>query len=186
MKNIPHSIWNSKAIRKRLMQEAHFEGSIGQPEKPQYWVNVPLTDTFGETTLRNYNPGIFDSDPHEIQQVFAKVVRKMLQAKYGHDGLWMVGWTHPPATWQQIRVDGDNVWGRMIMLWCDEDADPQFAIEFDDEKFVEMMSKGEAYYVDQAERAWISWDEYFGKKAQKSDLCVSEAQTHKEALSTLG
>jgi hypothetical protein len=185
MKKLPSNIWASGAIRLRLEQEARFESAHGLPCKPQYWVSVPNVDsTYQSATLRNFVPDLMNCDPHEMQIMFAEQIRKELQRMLHHDGVWVVGWTHPPQSWENIATDGDNCWGRMIILWLDEDGDPQMVQEFDN-YFAVMLSYGEDYYVDQSEKAWLMYDYHFGKKAMKNDLGIHESQMTKEALETL-
>jgi len=182
--NLPENIWNSPAIRKRLWQEAGFDIDRGV-FKQQYWMLVPEAPSMrGEITLRNYTPSVIDVDPHELQVHFAKEMREALQRTVAHDGVWIVGYTHPPGSDQVVRVDGDNAWNRIIMIWLDEDADAQFTVE-SDLPFIDMVTAGKHYYCNLADQAWEKYEEAFGKRAMKGDFMLSEDQKNKEALSTL-
>ncbi len=182
---LPANIWNSKAIRNRLFAEASFECAHGMPSKFHYWVVVPEGDTMrGQIVLKNYTASPLSIDPHEMQQEFARQVREVLQKELHHDGVWVVGWTHPPEAWEAVRIDGDNVWGRLIMIWLDEDADPQYTVE-SDLPFLAMVEAGIENYLGQAARAHEAWSKEYGKKAMKEDFGIKANQTTKEALATL-
>jgi hypothetical protein len=185
IKNLPSNIWESPAIRKRLYQESCFECDWGIADKKQYWAVAPIPDDkHGVATLRNYDPkGILNSDPHQIQQIFAQDVRKMLQSEAGFDGLWVVGYTHPPTTTEVLK-DGDNCWGRLFMLWLDEDADTQFTMEADI-PFVQMFERGAKYYVGMANEAHETWKEIYSQKVLKEDMGLGADQQKKVALETL-
>lgn len=186
--NLPDNIWLSPVIKKRLLMEAGFESTNhGRPPKAQYWFSAPMaTDLKSRmgVTLKNYVPGVFDVDPHDMQMAFASELRWRLQQNIGHDGLWIAGWTHPPGNDQTIRVDGDNAWNRLVMVWLDGDGDPQFTVE-SDLPFVEMISRGGYYYIEMAEEAYQAYVEAYGLKAMKDDLGLGEDQMTKAALAAL-
>ena len=149
MKHLPENIWQSPVIRKRLEAEAAFECAHGSPQKPQYWICVPDATNISSrhnAVLKNYNAGVLDIDPHEMQQSFVQELRYRLQKEVGHDGVWIAGFTHPPATFEAIKVDGDNCWNRLVMIWLDGDCDPQFTVEFD-RPFVELIQEGGHYLL---------------------------------------
>lgn len=180
---LPFDLWESPAIRKRLLQEAMFDQNA-VPAKDQYWIYVSQPDKTGQVVLRNFNPGPLDPPPHEMQIAFAEAIRATLQKEYGHDGFWMVGFTHPPASWESIRTDGDNCWNRFLMIWADKDGDIKFPFETED-RFVEMLENGDLYYVGVAERCWQAYDEAYGKKALKEDFGISPEQMTKPTLTAL-
>lgn len=183
--SLPEHLWNSPVIRKRLYDEAGFESNHGAPHKVHYWMIVPEANIMrGEVILKNFEPNFCDIEPHEMQQEFARQVQKMLQSGLHHDGMWICGWTHPPASHDVIRVDGSTCWDRLVMIWLDEDGDPKFTVE-SDIPFAAMMESGERYYYDLAERAWGAWDEFYGKKAMKDDFAVTDGQQTKAALASL-
>lgn len=180
------AIWDSPVLRQRLKAEAAFESRNGRPEKAQYCVFAPHNGGGRAcNTLRNYKPEVLDIDPHEMQVAFAQELRWRLQKELHHDGIWLVGWTHPPSTHQAIMVEGDNCWSRMVILWLDEDADPQFCLDIDDTPFVEMIQRGGRYYLDMSERAWLEWSKDYGKRAIKDDFGLREDQTKKAVLSSI-
>lgn len=185
MTHLPSNIWKSKAIRTRLEQEARFESNHGRADKPHYWIIAPEGDSRrGEVVLSNFEESILDCEPHELQQDFARQIQKSVQKEAHFDGVWLVGWTHPPAGWDAIRVDGNNCWGRLIMIWLDEDADAQYTVE-SDIPFIQMVQAGVDNYITQAERAHHEYVAHYGKKAMKNDFGIKEDQTSKEALSTI-
>ncbi len=178
---ITDAIWNSKIIKDRM----GFEAVMADSAKPHYWFVVPTGKSRRDTAvLKNYTPGVLDIDPHEMQQVFARDLREALQEQINHDGIWMVGWTNPPASGQVIATDGDNVWGRLAMIWLDEDGDPQFTVE--SESFViEIISNGVMYYVDLCEQAYKAYAKDFCTKVLKKDMGLKEDQMTKAVLSSL-
>ena len=183
--NLPENIWNSPVLRKRFAAEAIFEGNNGFSEKPHYWFVAPEGDSKrGSVEIRNFKPSVFDIDPHELQKIFAQELQMKLQKEIHYDGLWVVGWTHPPATYDVIRTDGDNCWGRLAIIWLDCDADPQYTVESELE-FAEILQNGKDYYVKLAEEAHQSWLETYGHKVMKSDMGLREDQLTKSALSSL-
>jgi len=184
--NLPSNLWNSPVIKKRLMQEAGFESNHGISEKQHYWCLVPHADSGdGTVILRNYpENSIVDADPHEMQQEFARNVMWSLQTQAHFDGLWLVGFTHPPTSYGVI-TDTENCWNRLMAIWFDSDGDPQFTLE-SDLPFVKQLEAGEQYYVDLAQQSHEQWKEIYGQKAMKSDMLLSEDQARKAALEALG
>lgn len=182
---LPENIWNSPVIRKRLADEASFESNYGYSEKAQYWFSVPEGDSKrGNIVLKNYKPGVLDIDPHDIQQDFAYQLRKLLQQELHFDGVWIVGWTHPPSSGNVIRTDGDTVWARLVMIWLDEDADPHYTVE-SDIPFSAMLQGGIASYARLADEAHQTWARDYDKKARKEDFGLRENQQTKAALAAL-
>jgi len=183
--NLPSNLWNSPLIKQRLYQEAGFECSHGKPTMQHYWFIVPESDTKVDLIeLKNYESSMLNLDPHPHQMGMAKELMIMLNKNIDHDGLWIVGWTHPPAGWEAIRVDGDNCWNRMVMIWLDEDGDIQFPVETD-LPIYEIVSNGLEYYTELCETAWQTWDEAYGKKAQKQDFGLKDEQVTKKTLAAL-
>ncbi len=184
MKSLPSELWNSPVIKKRLAQEATFECAWGVPDKKFYWCMVPLADSKdGIQILRNYKDSVMNADPHEMQQAFARKIMEELQQQCHFDGLWLVGFTHPPSTYGTI-TDTETCWGRMIAIWFDEDGDPQYTLE-SDLPFIEQAKAGEQYYVGLANQAHDQWKEMYGRKAMKSDMMLKDSQTSKAALEAL-
>lgn len=185
MIHLPENIWNSQVIKKRLWNEANFESNNGAPAKAHYWIVAPTVDgSRDHHILKNFSVGIMDVEPHDMQMAFAQELRYRLQKDLSHDGLWLVGWTHPPASWEAIKVDGDNCWNRLVMVWLDEDADPHFTVETDI-PFVEMIGRGGHYYLELAEEAHKTWAEAYGKKARRDDFGLRDDQQTKKALAAL-
>jgi hypothetical protein len=184
MSKLPANLWQSPVIRQRLEQEASFECAWGISQKTYYWVQVPNADTKkGSITLKNYEESISDVNPHELQVVFAKELQEFLMKEAGFDGLWIVGYTHPPSTYGAL-TDTENVWNRLILLWCDEDGDPQYTAEFD-RPFIELLQDGVLYFANQAHNAHQSYLETCGKRMIK-DLSIKEGvDQHKAALMAL-
>lgn len=182
---LPENVWKSKVILNRLEAEARFESNFGFAEKKHYWFTVPEGDSKrGNIELRNFRPSEFDADPHPHQKGMAINLQSALQKEAGFDGVWIVGWTHPPSMAELIRIDGDNCWSRLVMIWLDEDADPKYTLESDIPIF-EMIQNGIEYYLSLAHQAHEKWDEAYGKRAMKDDFQIKEGQMKKAALSTI-
>ena len=183
---IPENIWNSPVIRQRLLLEAAYEcDTHGAPQHPFYWFNVPEGDTKrGALDLRNFVPTPFHIDPHALQMDFAREIREHLQSEEHHDGLWIVGWTHQPPQYEAIRIDGDNTWCRMVMIWLDEDADPQYTLE-SEVPFFQMVENGTSYYVGLAAEAYEKWQEIYSSKNLIKDMELKDDQISKPALEAL-
>jgi hypothetical protein len=183
--SLPQNLWTSEIIKRRLLQEAGFECRYGIPEKKQYWIVAPEADTGrGKHVLMNFKPSFMDIEPHNAQQQFALMLQAVVQFEAGHDGLWLVGWTHPPTTAEAVRVDGDNAWGRLVMLWLDSDGDPKFVAE-SDLPFADMVEHGVEYYCGMAEQSYAQFNEMVGAQAMKADFGIKEEQQTKAVLGSL-
>jgi hypothetical protein len=184
MRHLPENLWKSPFIKKRLDQEANFECAWGLPSKPHYWVQVPNADTKkGNVTLSNYEPSVENVNPHEIQQIFAKELHDFVMKEAHFDGLWIVGYTHPPSSYAAL-TDTDNVWGRLIMIWCDEDGDPQYTAEFD-RPFYEMLQDGILHFANQAHHAHLGFLDVCGKGMMKELSLKEGVHQHRAALESL-
>ncbi len=185
MKSLPSELWNSPVIKKRLFAEACFECDWGIPDKKFYWCMVPLADSKnGFAVLKNYKDDAMNSDPHEMQQVFARKIMEELQRHAHFDGLWLVGFTHPPTSYETLTDTGNNCWNRMICIWFDDDGDPQYTLE-SDLPFIKQAEVGEQYYVNLAQEAHASWKEIYGRGAMKTDMMLKDGQTKMAALEAL-
>lgn len=183
-KSLPSELWKSPVIKKRLFAEASFECDHGISDKPYYWCMVPYADSKdGVLILKNYEDSPMNDDPHEMQQVFARKIMEELQQQAHFDGLWLVGFTHPPSTYETL-TDTGNCWARSIFIWFDEDGDPQYTLE-SDLPFINQVEMGEQYYVGLAQQAHDAWKEQYGKKAMKSDFMLKEGQSSRAALEAL-
>lgn len=184
MKTLPDNLWKSPVIKQRLAQEACFECRWGISDKKQYWCMAPFADSkLGVQILRNYEDSLTNCDPHDLQQDFARKIMQALQKQAHHDGLWLVGYTHPPSTYGVI-TDSENCWNRMIAIWFDDDGDPQYTLE-SDLPFIKQVEAGEQYYVGLAAQAHDQWKEIYGRRAMKSDMMLKESQTKQAALEAL-
>jgi hypothetical protein len=189
MKNLrlPENFWTSPTIQNRLEQEAAFEAESGCAQMPLYWAVVPEADnTRSRRTIEfcNFQPTEFNPAPHILQMQFAGQLMIALNKELHMDGVWIVAFTHPPGFHHAIRVDGDNCWGRMVMLWLDQDGDPQFVAE-SEAKFVTMVEYGQQYYMKLAHNAWQQYDQIIGKRALKGEFGVQDGQTRMDALESL-
>jgi len=182
--NLPSNLWKSPVIKRRLMTEACFECSHGISLKPFYWVIVPEADSKdGFHILQNYKASMIDVDPHDLQQDFAKGVQRELQQEACFDGLWLVGFTHPPSSYG-VMTDTENCWNRTIMIWHDEDGDPQYTLE-SDLPFIEQVQHGINYYVGLAHKAHDQWKQVYSPAVLKEDMQLNDSDTSKVALEAL-
>lgn len=184
---LPERFWNSQTIQDRLYNEACFEGQNGCSQTPMFWAVVPEADdprSRRTIVLANFEATEFNPPPHELQQQFGAQLMIGLNTNLSHDGVWIVGFTHPPGFDQVVRVDGDNCWYRMIMMWLDSGGDPQFVAE-SEVPFVKMVQNGQQAYLEMAEKAWQEWNEIIGPRSLKDDFGVSEGQVVYEALENL-
>ncbi len=182
----PSELWRSPVILARLRQEAAFECAWGVPpeDKQHYWAVVPHADSGdGLLTLRNYEKSLRNCDPHELQQALAITLMKNLMKESSFDGLWLVGFTHPPSTYGVI-TDTENCFGRLIAIWHDEEGDPQYTVE-SDMPFMQMMDRGDLYYVGLCTKGHEQWKQMYGKKAMKSDFMLKSGQIKNAAMEAL-
>lgn len=180
MMKYPDYVLDSKAVTNRLHAEATFDCSEGDGTKGHFWclTQVPSDRCVG--VRMNFTPSMTDIEPHELQKSFAKELLLALNKEVGHDGGWVVGFTHPPAAWHAFHVDGDNAWARMFCLWLDADGDPQFT--FDTElPFVEVYGSGTDGYIQQCSQAYREWEKMLGKQGLK-DLGIKDDQLIREAM----
>lgn len=182
--HLPNNLWKSPVIQERLMVEAAFEGDRGAPETPLFWVVVPQADTKDDQLVfSNFEPTLQRPLPHELQIDFAKGLQKDLQKEAGFDGLWVVGWTHPPSVMGVLK-DMDNCWNRLIFIWLDKDGDPQFTLE-SELAFVQIVQHGIEYYIGLAHDAHKQWKDLYSDKALKADMDLTEDQQRRAALEAL-
>lgn len=178
--DLPNNLWKSPQIKARLTAEACFEGERGISPKSHYWVVVPQADTGrGVVELSNFKPTIQDIEPHEMQQQFAVELQKELQHHAHFDGLWIVGFTHPPGTYG-VLTDTENCWGRLIMIWCDKDGDPQYTIE-NERPFIRQFEDGPNYWIEQAHIAHQAFLPVYGADAMKKDMGLKEGEHQRKA-----
>lgn len=181
MKNIPEDVYKAQVLRDHLFLEAAADTGRGVPQKKYFHVNVPEVSTRrGVITLKNYTPSEFDIAPHPVQLDLSQKIMSMLNKEYHHDGIWVVGWTHPPDFDQLIRIDGDNVWSRMIMIYLDKDADYQFVVE-SEMPIATMIENGIEYYCGLCEEAFDTYSRDFSHES----LGISESQLNKATLQSL-
>lgn len=185
MTALPENLWNSPAIRKRFDFEAGFDCDRAPLDQKHYWFIVPEADSrTGTIAVKNFKEDdIINILPHPMQQQFAEELQRFLQKELHYDGLWIVGWTHPP-TRTAIVTNQDNTWNRLAVIWLDADGDPQYTVE-SDFPFHHMVQEGVEYYAAQAVKAHKQWSEAYGHSAMKDDLGLNEGQTKKTALESL-
>ena len=98
-----------------------------------------------------------------------------------HDGAWVVLMTHPDdaliagLTFDAFDDLGSVRFKRFVMLWIDEDGDPQFSIDIV-EPLWRLQESGLAHWADACEEAWGKWN-----WAMRDVLAPSAAQKYKRA-----
>lgn len=183
--NLPENIWNSRSLRSRFLAEANFDCAWGFSDLKHYWILAPQADSpYENAVVKNFEPSIMYLEPHPIQQEFAKELKSALQTDCGNDGIWVVGFTHPPSMGDAVAIEGDTVWSRMIMIWLDKDADPHYTLE-SDLPVDEIIKNGIQTYLDHANEAQKQWREQYSLDRMTSDMGLKEDQLVKESLSTL-
>lgn len=181
---LPSNLWKSPVIKARLQLEANFESNHGIAEKPFYWALVPYADSKdGFHVLQNYKEDLTHCDPHMMQQEFAKNLQRELQAEAHFDGMWLVGFTHPPTSYGTL-TDTENCWNRLICIWHDEDGDPQYTVE-SDLPFINQIQSGVEYYIGLAFQAHEQWKEIYSSVTLKEDMGLDEDQQTKAAQEAL-
>ena len=183
---LPSNLFQSPVILRRFEHEAKFECGRGKAERPLYCIAVPDPETRrGAYPLQNYpEDSIMYADPHPAQCGMAAWLCDWLNRYEHHDGLWVVGWTHPPTMTLTLQNMDEEAWGRLVMIWLDKDGDPQFTVESDHD-LVRMIEKGERHYAALACDGWAEWDKAYGKKAQKADFDLKEHEIKREVLESL-
>jgi len=185
-KPLKSNIWDSPILKQRFAIEGAFEGANGFPNKANYYFLVPTPESprsQAAIILQNYIENGYDVSPHELQIGFADELRYQLQKEVGHDGYWIVGWTHPPVA-SPVLIDHDTVWGRLVIIWLDEDADPKISMDFE-RPFADLIGDGGRYFIQQAEKAYEIWAAEYGKKNIKKDMGLSDDQITKPVQSSL-
>jgi len=182
---LPSNLWKSPVIKKRLFIEASFDSNYGVPDKKHYWIIAPEADSKnGKVVLKNFEPDeLLNIPPHPMQEHFAEELQGYLTKELNFNGLWLVGWTHPPQI-QALLGDQDNCWSRLVMIWHDEDGDPQYTVE-SELPFANMIALGFQYYAGLANQAHEQWNEMYSGKVLKSDMNLSDNQQTTVALNAL-
>jgi len=184
MTDLPSNLWKSPVIKSRLLEEAAFEGQQGLAEKVFYWVIVPEADSKdGTIVLKNFKPNLTDIEPHEMQKHFVKELQRFLMKEIHFNGMWTVGWTHPPTSYDVLTAD-DNCWNRLIFIWHDADGDPHYTLE-SEMPFIQMVESGMQYYAELANQAHEQWREVYSSTRMKSDMMLTEDQQTKASLEAL-
>lgn len=98
--------------------------------------------------------------PHVFQQDFAFELVRKLNKQISNGGTWTVGW-----------CDG---WGKLIILWLDQDGDVQFTVE-DDEPVNVILEAGADHFLSQCFDAYGKW------RWSMSILDLQDGETYKRA-----
>lgn len=179
----PDGVLTSGLIRERLAMEGTFDCRKGDGTKGHYWAISQLPSTREIVGSQNFVPSVFDIDPHPMQKNLAEELLRSLNREVGHDGGWIVGFSHPPASHNLIRSDGDNVFARMFCIWLDEDGDPQFTYETDEDMAM-VIQTGSHYFTQMCEESYQKWLDLLGKQSRK-ELGIKDSDLTKLAQSTM-
>ncbi len=184
MTDLPENLWKSPVIQQRLVQEALFDCRYGVPAEPFFDVIVPQADTKSDCIqLRNYTPSMSRVAPHPIQVQFAKNLLSILMKELHFNGLWIVGWTHPPTAYAAL-TDMDNAWQRLIIIWLDKDGDPQYTIDYD-KPVVDIIADGLQRHVEKIEDAHQQWREIYSNERMKEDMLLTDEQQKRVTLESM-
>lgn len=159
MKKFNDDMLFSKALRERL----DFEAAISSDFQPSCasWYALKMLGSGHKIIERNYDPNLPIehmpvADPPPAQMVWADAICKLLNRECGHDGVWIVGFTHPPGFADLVRVNPRFNWLRVIKLWMDNDGDVAFTCDCID-PWDAVAAQAPEHFVEQAEEAWNRW-----------------------------
>lgn len=136
------------ALLRRFEAEGQFEGADGRH------YGIILRD---DCSLMVHHPGSPLLDP--VQSMWARDVLALLNRELHHDGAWVCVFTHvAPTTIERSHPE----YGRYCLIWIDEDADPQFSVEWergDSElrTFLDVLLQGREATAQKCETAWQIW-----------------------------
>lgn len=114
-----------------------------------YWMVV--TTRSGLQTIRT---GC--DKPMPEQEMFCRDMGRVLNRHLHHDGAWIVGLVDPKP---ELTIDLSGAgrdYDRALMIWVDEDGDPQFTVEIED-LWWRILAKGPDHWIEKAETAWRRW-----------------------------
>lgn len=96
-------------------------------------------------------------EPRPEYKMFAIDIMTALNSKMANGGAWIVQWSDPRPV-EAIILTGAE-YRRFVIVWMDEDGDPQFTIEWDDD-FKEALAAGLDPWLERAASAWGQWRHY--------------------------
>jgi hypothetical protein len=138
-------------LLKRFHDEARFEDADGR------FCALILCDN--GTDLIRHAPGSPDASPEQL--LWAGDMLRLLNRELHHDGAWVVVFTHvQPAPVECVLHNlRASLYGRYALIWIDQDADPQFSVEWEAgtgelRDFADVMLAGRTSTVQKCETAW--------------------------------
>ena len=167
----------SKTLLRRFEVEAELEGGDGR-----YYALMRLESG----RLCAHHP--FAPSAVADQVMWADDMLKLLNRELHHDGAWVIVFTHPepPAGLSAIDLVPKH-WDyrRYVMLWLDEDGDPQCPIEWtkgegDLYDFTDVLLAGRESTAQKCEAAWQMWN-----TVMRQALDPAEGQTYQKAKGQL-
>lgn len=132
-----------------------------------YWMVVTTSD--GEQHIRT-----LCEPPLPYQQMFCRDLGAGLNRHLHHNGAWIVGLVEAKPLLVIDEAGAGRDYERAILLWVDEDGDPQFTIEVEDD-WSRILSVGPDHWINKAEEAWLRW------RHMREVLDPQEGETYKRA-----
>lgn len=148
----------SKALRERLDLECQMSDDM---EPSSYsWYAVKIT-TCGKTVIeRNFDPR--DKSLYAVpdvpvdQMLWAEEACRVLNKECHHDGMWVVGFTHPPSLGDLVAVNKQEFWKRIVKVWLDADGDVSFTADCVDPWWA-VAQQSTDHFINQSEQSWKHW-----------------------------
>lgn len=118
------------------------------------------------------------------QTMWACDVLRRINRELHHDGAWVIVFTDPaPVGADEVMFvhSGHAEYGRYALLWADEDADVQFAVEWVRNEsevldWTDVLMAGIESVMGKCETAWTLWNTHM-----REVLDPAEGQTFKRA-----
>lgn len=163
---------------KRLDQEGMQSADIGVHGFPK-WFAIINRGGINSEFVGNFNGDEHDyvTRPPDYQVAFGCRLAQLLNKQISHNGHWIVAFTHGPLPNFGLVIPGrpTDDWRRFIMLWLDEDGDPQFTVD-NVEPFSIVAQASNDHWISDADKAWDHWKHLMRTVlAPRSDQLVKRA-----------
>lgn len=161
MPSLPEHDVITPTLLRRFRDEGAFEDADGRH------CGLILRDG-GRDLIKHAPPDSLDPSPEQL--LWAGDILRLLNRELHHDGAWVVVFTHvlPVDAFCILRDVSAANYGRYALIWVDQDADPQFTVEWqagegDLRTFVDVMLAGVASTGQKCEMAWEIWQTHMRK-----------------------